>query len=205
MKYLKNVILACSMLLISIGAIAQKQETLFGNSRIVGGFGGPIVEWGLNNNLNTSVGGGGGVVINSFFLGFYGMGSIDFDKLLDENEDIETLELGHTGLWLGFSTPSHKLLHLYGSVRMGWGAVNVDLKDPVLEYDDLDQVWVITPEIGAELNVTRWFRVAGAVGYRHLDGANAALGYSNKDFRGTTASMTLRFGGFGRFRSKNWD
>ncbi|MBV6426770.1 MAG: hypothetical protein KIPDCIKN_01283 [Haliscomenobacter sp.] len=204
MKVKWIVVLFCLFSLAS-GLQAQRHETLFGRTTVVGGFGGPIVEWGLNNKLGTAVGGGGGVIINDFFLGFYGMGSIDFEKLLEDNQDIDQLDLGHTGLWLGFTVPSFKLLHLYGSTRIGWGAVNVDLNDPVIRYDDLDHVFVVTPEIGAEINLTRWFRVAGAVGYRYLDGVNKNLGYSNDDFRGTYASMTLRFGGFGRFRSHRHD
>lgn len=182
---------------LGLGVHAQEQ-TLFGNARVVGGFGGPIVEIGLGNDLNTSVGGGGGLVINSFFLGGYGMGSFDFSTLVDEDAELEGLELGHGGIWLGFSVPSRKLVHFYGSARVGWGALDINFRDS--NFDDLDNVFVMTPEVGLELNLTRWFRLAATAGYRFVDGANTDLGYTNDDFSGAMAGITLRFGGFGSHR-----
>lgn len=202
MTKVKNFALVVCLAFLATSALAQ-QETLFGKSRVVGAFGAPIFEFGLNNDLNPSTGFGGALVINSFFLGAYGMGAADFKQLIEDNNDIDKLDLAHGGLWLGFAVPSYRLVHIYGSARLGWGAVNVELDDPGLEYEDLDHVFVFTPELGVELNVTRWFRVAGSVGYRFLDGANSNLGYSDKDFRGALAGLTLRFGGFGRHRSND--
>jgi len=175
--------------------IQAQEQTLFDNARVVGGFGGPIVEIGLGNELSTAVGGGGGLVINSFFLGGYGMGSFDFSTLTDEDSDLEGLELGHGGVWLGFSVPGRKLIHFYGSARIGWGALNIRFEDA--RFDDLDNVFVMTPEVGLELNLTHWFRLAATAGYRLVDGANTDLGYTNDDFSGALAGITLRFGGFG--------
>ncbi len=172
------------------------QQTLFGDARVVGGFGGPIFEWGLGNDLTTSVGGGGGVVIDNVFIGGYGMGSVDFDALLDD-EEIETLEIGHGGLWLGYTFRPQSVVHIYSTARIGWGAVNVEF-DRVDEYSDVDKVFVLTPELGAEVNLFRWFRVAGAIGYRWVEGVNENLGYQQDDFNGAVATLTMRFGWFGR-------
>ena len=59
-------------------ALQAQHETLFNNARVVGGFGAPIIEMGLGNDMSTAVGGGGGVVIDNFFIGGYGVGSLDF-------------------------------------------------------------------------------------------------------------------------------
>ncbi len=195
------------MVLLSGILSAQKQETLFQNASVVGGFGGPIAEFGLNNGINTSLGGGGGIVINSFFLGGYGLGSLDFGNLFDEEEDLENLEIGHGGLWLGYTLRPYSIAHLYSSVRIGWGAVEVDF-DQVNSFSDTDQVFVLTPEVGAEINLTRWWRLAGAVGYRWVNGARDDLGYEDADFSGTVISATMRFGWFGSNynsrRSDDW-
>lgn len=194
----KLIFLALSMCL-ALAAQAQ-HETLFGNSRVVGGFGGPIIEWGLGNNLSTSVGGGGALVIENIFLGGYGMGSIDFSSLI-EDERIDQIELGHGGLWLGYTLAPHRLMHLYTSARIGWGAVGIDVTSGSNFPRNTDNVFVLTPEIGLELNVAQWFRIAGTVGYRYVDGVNEKLGYYQSDaFNGYLANLTFRFGWFGWHR-----
>ena len=195
MKKLSFVWIFC---LFALGSQAQ-HETLFGKARVVGGFGAPIVEFGISNDLSTSVGGGGGIVINNFFLGGYGMGSLDFDQLV--NDELKEVELGHGGFWLGSTFKPHKILHLYGSARIGWGAVSIPVDDDDLQFDDLDKVFVFTPELGVELNITKWFRLAATGGYRLVSGANEELGYRDEDFSGAVATLSFRFGWFGWHRN----
>ncbi|KGE87106.1 MULTISPECIES: outer membrane beta-barrel protein [Phaeodactylibacter] len=177
-------------------AVQAQHETLFNNARVVGGFGAPIIEMGLGNDMTTAVGGGGGVVIDNFFIGGYGVGSIDFERLI-EDDDIQEIELGHGGFWLGYTLAPHRVLHLYTSARLGWGAVGIDVSDNSSFPDNTDNVFVVTPEIGLELNVTRWFRVAGTVGYRYVDGISDNSPYKSNAFDGTLANLTFRFGWFG--------
>ncbi len=177
--------------------VNAQHETLFGNARVVGGFGAPIIEWGLGNDLTTSVGGGGALVIDNFFIGGYGMGSIDFESLI-QDEDIERIELGHGGFWLGYTLAPYKIVHLYTSARIGWGGVGIDVTPGSSFPRDVDNVFVFTPELGLELNVAKWFRVAGTVGYRFVDGVNENLGFYEKDtFNGYLGNLTFRFGWFG--------
>lgn len=192
---MKSFIITTFMLLFC-GAIFAQEQTLFGRSHVTGGFGSMIFEYGLNEKkIGTSVGGGGGIVFKNFFLGGYGVGSVDFNYLLDNN-DLEKIDIGHGGLWVGITVPTNKLIHLYASGRFGWGAVDIPVDDPNFQFRDADQVFVMTPEAGIELNVARWFRVAGTVGYRFLRGANENRGYTNDDFSGSHWGLTLRFGGF---------
>jgi hypothetical protein len=197
----KQLLFLAVLMTATIGLQAQ-HETLFNQARVVGAFGGPITEYGLSNNLSTSVGGGGALVINSFFIGGYGLASADFDQLYDEG-DIDVLDIGHGGFWLGGTFQPHKLVHMYGSARLGWGAINIDLNGNT-PYRELDKIFVATPEIGVELNLTRWFRLAGTVGYRYVTGVNENRGLTGDDFSGAIAGVTLRFGWFGRRRSNNW-
>lgn len=200
---MKKLIFLTLCLMSTLGLFAQ-HETLFNRTRVVGAFGGPIVEMGLDSDISTSVGGGGAVVFNNFFIGGYGLGSIDFDALID-NEEIEELEIGHGGFWLGYTYRPDKLLHIYTNARIGWGAVNVRFNDnSINSFRDLDQIFVLTPEIGVELNITRWFRVAGTAGYRWVDGVNERSGLTDDDFSGGIATLHFRFGWFGNRRwSKN--
>lgn len=198
---MKKSILITLTCLFSLGLFAQ-HETLFNRAKVVGAFGGPIVEMGLSNELNTSFGGGGGLVLNSFFIGGYGLGSIDFDALLD-NGDIDRVEIGHGGFWLGYTLRPDKLLHVYTDARIGWGAVNID--DRINSFSDLDKIFVFTPEIGVELNLTRWFRVGATAGYRMVNGVNEARGFTDEDFSGGVATLHFRFGWFGWRRGGNRD
>ncbi len=194
-------------LLFGLSATGWAQtQTLFDNTRVVGGFGAPITEIGINNSLNTSVGGGGAVIINSFWIGGYGMGSIDFEQLFEEDE-IDNLEMGHGGIWLGFNIEPYKLIHLYASGRIGWGAVDIRFNDNGQSFEDVDQIFVMTPELGLEINVTNWFRLAGAAGYRFVNGLREGQAYEQDDFQGAIATITLRFGGFGHYNNYdnyNW-
>ena len=194
---MKKLLFTALLSIMGLTAFAQ-HETLFGRARVVGGFGGPLIEWGLSNDLNTSVGGGGGVVIDNFFLGGYGLGSIDYENLFD-NGDVDQLDIGHGGFWLGFNVPSHKLIHFYGSTRIGWGAIDVRFDDPTQSYSDVDKIFVLTPEAGLELNITRWFRASGTVGYRWVDGVSANSAFGQDEFNGWVAGLTLRFGWFGSY------
>lgn len=45
-----------------------------------------IIEMGLGNDMMIVVGGGGGVVIDNFFIGGYGVGSIDFECLIEDDD-----------------------------------------------------------------------------------------------------------------------
>lgn len=196
---MKRLILIFCSALFTLQLSAQ-HESLFGRARVVGAFGAPIVETGFRNDLATAAGGGGGLVINNVFIGAYGMGSLNFKQLF-ETGDVENLDMGHGGLWVGFTLSPHSVIHLYGSGRIGWGAVNISLRDNFLRYDELDKIFVATPEIGLEMNITRWLRVAGTIGYRYVDGVSEDRGYSNDDFNGTIGALTVRLGWFGNRRS----
>lgn len=184
----------------TLTTLSAQHQTLFNSARLVGAFGGPITEYGINNGLATSAGGGGGLVFSKYFLGAYGMASADFNQIINQGQ-LSRLDLAHGGAWLGVTHQPWRLLHLYGSARIGWGGLDVQVTND--DWDDLDAVFVFTPELGAELNITSWFRLAGAVGYRWVQGANKDLGYSNEDFSGAVGVLTMRFGWFGWRRDQH--
>lgn len=173
----------------------QETETLFKNSRLRGGFGGPIFSWSqANQKTGYGAGGGGGVVFDRFFVGLFGMGETFERPQIGQ----EQLTLGYGGLWVGYTIPSHKLLHLYTSVKVGGGgAVITDFEDDwEFEDDWTDATLVIVPEAGLELNVARWFRLSGSVGYRWVNGFDGWNNYGEKDLNAPVYALTLRFGWF---------
>ncbi len=194
---MKSIILSLVLTMAVCLSLSAQHETIFGNGRISGGFGGPMVEMGLREGFGTSFGGGGGIVFGNIFLGAYGLGAVDLKEVL-ENDEIDRLELAHGGLWLGLTYPSWKAIHLYGGARIGWGGVNISLTNP--RRSDFDQIFVATPEMGAELNLTRWFRIAGTAGYRWVTGSASNASYKDSDFSGPVATVAFRFGWFGSGR-----
>lgn len=173
----------------------QETETLFKNSRIRGGFGGPIFSWSqTNNKIGYGAGGGGGVVFDRFFVGLFGMGET-FER---PQPGQDQLTLGYGGLWLGYTTPSHKLLHLYTSVKIGGGGVVITDFEDSWEFEDdwADAALVIVPEAGLELNIARWFRLGGTVGYRFVNGFKGWNDYGRKDLNAPVYALTFKFGWF---------
>lgn len=173
-----------------------EEETLSGAAARLGGFGGPMFCYSMVGDMHGGgAGGGGAFVINDFFIGAFGQGET-FGKMKIENQDYY-LSLGYGGLWLGYVSPSHKLLHFYGSLKIaGGGAVLTETEgDHEVEYDD--DAFVIHPEAGVELNVAHWFRLAAVGGYRFMNEIKDIPTLEGNDFERTTFSLVMRFGGFG--------
>jgi len=183
----------------SIGQV----ETLFNRARVVGAFGAPIAEFSqYKGDYITSSGGGGGLIIDDFFIGGYGMGSVNIDQFFDGNQEIE-MDMGHGGFWLGYTYRSHKIVHVFASAKLGWGGIDIRIDEDNFEAND--NIFVASPEVGLELNVFRWFKIAGAVGYRSVSGVDNITGQSNSDFSGMTGTLTFRLGGFGDWKRARRD
>ena len=190
-------ILFSLLFMLSCYLVSGQHETLFSKSRVIGGFGSPIIEFSnIKGDFTTSFGGGGGVVIDNFFIGAYGMGSLEHLRYNFDRNDFR-MELAHGGLWFGYTPNGFRIFHPYTSAKIGWGFA--DIRDnPFGISSEGDAIFAFTPEIGLELNLTRFFRLAGSVGYRMVTDVDQLEGYDNKDFSSLNGQLTLRFGWFGR-------
>lgn len=171
-----------------------QSETLFSDVDQVVGFGGPIVEFsGFNGEVIPAVGGGGGIFLDDFFIGGYGLGGLDFR---DPSVDLDNyrMKLSHGGFWLGYNHNKDKVIHFYGSAKLGWGDIDVKFNGPGARPSD--NIFVVQPEAGLEVNLFRWFKLVGTVGYRAVSGVNEIETHSNSDFSGVTGALTFRFGWF---------
>lgn len=189
------------MLMGSLSLSAQREETLLSRARVTGGFGGPIFTYAsIKGNNGFGSGGGGGVSLNRLFIGGFGQGET-FD--IGSGAGAYRMNIGYGGIWLGYIYPTQRLLHFYGSLKLAAGEVSYDERrlDPAT-FDGLDDaIFVAMPEVGAEINVTHWFRVAGNVGFRLADGFRGAPGLGTKALNAPVYGLTLRFGWFGH---KGW-
>lgn len=185
-------------------SIQAQQETLFEDLDVIGGFGSPIVEIGsINGEVGADVGGGGAVVLDRLFIGGYGMGTDypEYEISDGENAGQYNIRFKHGGLWFGYVTDQEKLVHMYSSLKIGWGKsqLRVD-KDALFS----DRNFVMTPELGVEINLTDFFKLALSGGYRWVNGITKLPGLDNSSFSSPVGIITFRFGGFGDY-DNDWD
>lgn len=192
---MKNFILV-SLICFLGSSLFSQTETLFKDLKVIGAFGGPLIEIGsINGEVGADVGGGGAVLFQNLFLGGYGLGT-DYPQanVIDGGEETTyDIKFSHGGLWLGYIQAPNKLVHLTSSVKIGWGKSR-------LRYDGdfryKDQVFVMTPELGVEVNLTHFFRLGLTGGYRWVNGINSLPGLENGDFSSPVGMLTFRFGDF---------
>ncbi|MAT54030.1 MAG: hypothetical protein CMN32_06080 [Saprospirales bacterium] len=194
----KLILLLFTTLMTNLASAQHSDETLFSKSHRSGFFFAPLIEYSdFNKEVSTSFGGGLAFISGDFFIGAYGLGMAEWDDFFLDDEP-EQLDLGHGGLWLGYTFQQHEVLHLFTSVKAGWGVANVDFSDDEFNFED--GFMVFTPEAGLEVNVARWFRIAGTAGYRFINGLDPNLAITEKDLEGFTGTITFRMGWFGRHR-----
>ncbi len=180
--------------------VSAQHETLFSKAHVIGGFGSPLIEFSnIKGEFVTSVGGGGGIIIDDVFIGGYGIGSVD-DLQYNINNDDFQMDLAHGGLWIGYTPSTFKIFHPYVSTKIGWGFADFRENRIGVNFSNGDGVFVLTPSVGLELNFTKFFRVAATAGYRWVSDVDQIEGYGNKDFSSMTGQLIFRFGWFGKSR-----
>ena len=184
-----------------IGAFAlqaQKQETLRSTARNKGGFGGLYFVF---SQANGDAGGGAGIngafIRNDWFFGGF-LQAESFDQRRINNSNYNP-GLFTTGPWIGYAYPSYKLVHLYTSLKIGFGGAVLTRQDnDPFDNDDFSTgVIAIMPEIGAEINALPWLRIAATLGYRSVGNLTGLPGYGPRDFNSPMFAISLRAGAFG--------
>jgi len=177
-------------------SLSAQHETLLGNVNSISGFGGPLVEIGsINGDVGADVGGGGAIIFDKLFLGGYGLGSSYPETRIDD--ELYEIRFKHGGFWLGYVSNPYKMVHLYSSLRLGWGKAQLRQdKDPIYS----DRLFAMTPELGVEINLTRFMKLGVSGGYRWVNGVNLQT-LDSGDFSSPVGLLTFRFGSF----DENWD
>jgi len=132
---------------ISACGVLMSQETLLNQGIRVGAFGAPIVEFSdLDGSFGVSVGGGGAIMFEHFFIGGYAMGSTH-DILRDIDADEYDVTLAHGGIWTGFDLMPSEIVHMTANFRAGWGVLLFGLDNDFSDYDFEDRIFTLTPEL----------------------------------------------------------
>jgi hypothetical protein len=204
---MRKLALVIFVLSLSVLAKAQddEQKYLVSDARIeVSGFGGVISEMAMiNKTFSFSTGGGGALLLDRrFFIGGYGLGLSTnrfFTDYPDHIGDKLRLNFGHAGVWLGYIYKPSKRFHFGISGRGGWGSLQLtdENKTQNNEVDNTnDNVFVIAPQIEAEVNILPWLKFNVGVGYRYVSGVDNET-YKSLKFNGPAFTAGLFFGGFG--------
>jgi hypothetical protein len=190
-----TLILICMLILciVRINAQDEEMQTLFGNRPLkITGFGGPFMNFTvLNGKFAYMMGGGGGIIINDFMIGGYGIGLAN--TLLIDNTD-EEISFGHGGFWIGYQLMPNKIVHPVIQVQLGWGSLNSKDRFGDLLYN-IDKLFIITPIIEAEMNITRFLRIGIGGSYRIAAFTNNEI-LSAADLSGPGVNMAFKFGWF---------
>ncbi|OJJ22211.1 hypothetical protein BKI52_09235 [marine bacterium AO1-C] len=192
------------------GQTQNEPATLFGNIKQVNirGFGGPMVALTtLDGAATLSIGGGGAVLINNFFIGGYGLSTVSSNVQRRVSGEDLYLKTSQGGFWLGYDFTPSSLIHFTTSTRLGWGRLRLyrEINSLTFPNDNEDRsvftegFGVITPELGIEVNLTRFMKVAFTGGYQIAFSNNFKTdAVSAIDLNGALGAITFKFGWFGR-------
>jgi hypothetical protein len=185
--------------ILTLPVFAQEQ-TLIGSGDIEnGGFGGPAVKvTRINGETAVLVGGRGGWIINhTFVLGGAGYGLVTNVSPKNTDSVHQFIEMGYGGLDLEYIASSNDLVHLSLGLLIGAGSIGFkDNTDDMFDnHRTMESFFVLEPSAHANLNVTHFFRIAGGVSYRYVNGLKSPLS-TNADLSGLSAVLTLKFGKF---------
>lgn len=186
---MKNVIfLFVLMVGTSFSLIAQQEKTVFGKNgwRISGAWGGPAIGVGqLQDDPVVFRGGFGGIEFgNRLFLGWGGF-ETDNDVYIDALDN-DRFKMDYSGFILGFTPASHKTIHPNLMLLTGTGNAQVG-------NSEMDNVFIVQPTLGLELNVFRFFHLTLDGGYRMVTNVNIPE-MTGRDLSGPYAEVKMKFG-----------
>lgn len=203
MKNLHFIFVALLYIISQTGLQAQEKEYLVDGSKKlqVSGFISLIQEFSsYESDFAFSSGGSFGVLFNqNFYVGAYGLGMIKPGiDLRNDNFDEFNASFGHGGLMVGGIINTEKAIHFDVNTKIGLGGYSYEGD---LNYiDEYDAVFVVSPEVGVELNITKFLKVKAGVGYRYVTGFKANH-VNDNILNSTTGSIGILLGWFGQSKS----
>ncbi|MCB0705393.1 MAG: hypothetical protein KDC34_08795 [Saprospiraceae bacterium] len=203
---MKRILFLFSLICLASNMQAQ-DHTLMGGSGRFGFFVSPMIESGpIAGERSNLPGAGLAFIIGNGFLGAYTSVGVDLNPIIDGFEP-DRIDMAQVGLWLGYSPGQNSLIHPVFDIKAGWGAIDFDYRDfedPFLndffdinDFDEVDNVAIIHPSAGLELNLTCFMRINFNAGYRWTEGVNQPS-VGDSDFTGWTYTAGLKLGFFGR-------
>ncbi len=192
----KSIFLVLFIALLSSNLFAQRDRTIFSDSqiRLTGVWGGWDVQMSQVNGDYSSISKGfGGLVFNkSVFIGGGGGSTVNDLQFSFDNQEESRYGMDYAGGIIGYTYKSHLPLHINTKVLIGGGEIFERTSGSFREING-ENVFVVEPYLGAEVNVFRWFKLGIGGGYRFIDGSDFA-NVSDKDLSAPFGEVTFKFG-----------
>jgi len=175
----------------------ENLETLLNGKIHISGFGAPLNSWGsINGKFAAFNGGGGAVLLNrQFFIGGYGLELENKVKTSELRGTGSQLQMEHGGLWIGYDCNSNRLIHPTVSLKTGWGTASLTDGNGRNEYARAS-IFAIEPEMGMEINIAKFFKIALTGSYRIIQSNDRLDGFNLKHLNGFALNTSLKFGWF---------
>ncbi|MEA2107667.1 MAG: hypothetical protein U9P82_13305 [Bacteroidota bacterium] len=189
------------LLLFSAGIILAQEnndiETLFTKPEKIRGYLGPFInvttidgETAYMQGFNAAA-----ILNDKVIFGFYNQ-NLENNIFSNNDEYIgDILDFEHRGLLLGYIFRPKKAIHFSASLQTGRG--NIDIYDePFDTWIEDKNVFILTPGIEAEFNITKFFRIGIGANYQFAMDVDQFNNYNNEDFSAPGGFVSFKFGWF---------
>ena len=174
----------------------DQMQTLFGFESKITGYGSLDTKFTrLNDKDAVIVGGHGGVIFNSYFyfgLGAYGLVTTNQFPGSSPEESLD-MQMGYTGLMMGFNVMPKKVIHF--SVPLFLGVGNLELEHNNIFVEN-SAFLLFEPGVQLEVNVVQFMKIGLGVGYRMVHGTNLRNELTDDDLSYWSGNFSLVFGKF---------
>jgi hypothetical protein len=174
----------------------DQMQTLFGYDSRITGYGTLDSRFsGIMDRDAVFVGAHGGVIFNSFFyfgMGAYGLATTNQITGTTPEESLD-MNMGYTGLMMGFNIMPKKVVHFSVPIFVGVGHLE-------LEHDNIfvenSAFLLVEPGLQLEINVVQFMKIGIGGGYRMVHGTNLRNPISDGDLTNWSGNFSLTFGKF---------
>lgn len=175
----------------------DKLETLFNKPEKIRGYLGPIMNiTTLDGETAYMQGFNAAAILNDHFIvGFYNL-NLENNIFSNNDEYIgNQIDFEHRGVLLGYIFMPQKAIHFSASLFTGRGNLNI-YDEPTDTWIDDRNIFILTPGVEAEFNITKFFRIGVGANYRFAMDVDQFDNYNNNDFSSPGGFVSFKFGWF---------
>lgn len=183
-----------TIVLLFLAAMAMGAEAQTSRNHVTG-YGAGIAEiaW-VNGTAGLNLGGYGGVLINHKLLIGASGHNLFFKQTVNGKK--ENFQLNYYGLYSEYRFKPSNTVHLSIGLTgaLGWQENDVIMVEKTKRKDG-DYTYVIQPKIAVNTKITNFMQIQAYGSYRITGNTNSVY-YTENNYNGPSAGVSLVFGGF---------